>query len=173
MSEQRATFRVRSIACLLTFPNYIVPLDSYDEYREEHDIVVSTYVIESHQNGQGHTHIVLLGRNKTLFDLGEIEQKFGRHPNIKRLTREADAYRAMAYSCKEKIAEVLVGPGYVRHVACEQICGHVWQYAMNARGARQRRLLEQHKRMRAEWFPSGGEHERYMPTYKVSPQIFN
>lgn len=171
-ASEREYFRSFTKGVLLTFPNYIVPLAEFTKFCEDHDMGVGTHVVEPHLTGHGHTHIVLMSKQLQMFHLQEIVETFGRHPNLKKLKDDNNVYRTIAYCAKHTTPYVWIGTGYSRSCSYEQILGHVWQYANNARGERRRKLFAQHKRLRQDWFPFDENDYSNRPVVDENPNQF-
>jgi len=156
----RFTFRVRSIAALLTFDDYVVPQDNYHSYLVENDLSIGSYTIEKHRNGKDHTHIVLVSEEPTLFAAEAFHKAFGKYPHIRRLRNIDDAYRAIAYTSKHRTAQLVVKAPYNEQDVKRYILGHVFTYASRAKTqAKLAPLMEQYKRLQEEWLPPQPEEE--------------
>jgi len=168
-SSERFTFRVKSVAVLLTFRDCVVPHDKYVSYCLANDISISSYVIEKHRSGNEHTHIVLVSAYPRLYECGYFHGEFGNYPNMKRLRTTNDAYKAIAYCSKEKTAELMVQPPFSDKVTKDYILGHVWDYAMRSRTKdTTATLMAQYKRMKDEWLPANYQADPYDSSNVVS-----
>lgn len=169
MSSERYTFRVKSIAVLITFDDFIVPQDKYQSYLIKNDISIGSYTIEKHRDGKDHTHIVLVSAEPMVYECDTFHGEFGKYPHLKRLRSTDDAYKAIAYCSKQKTAQLMVSKPFSETATKEYILGHIWTYALRARTARTRGpLMAQYKRMQDEWFPTGPPSNPYNSSNVVS-----
>jgi len=167
--SERYIFRVKSIAVLLTFRDFVVAHDKYISYCIANDISIASYVIEPHQSGNEHTHIVLLTVRPKLYEAYDLHAAFGHYPNVKRLRSTDDAYKAIAYCSKQTTASLTVWGPFSESATKDYILGHVWAYAIKARTKAAREpLMAQYKRMKEEWFPVSVGYDPYNSALVVS-----
>lgn len=154
--QSRFTFRTRAVAALLTFDDFIVPEDKYNNYISSNDIAIASYVVEQHADKKDHTHVIIVGHLPITFEAEFFHGEFGKYPNIKRLRHLDDAYRAMAYCCKQSMIQLTVHAPYSKGQVTEYVLAHVWKYAMQAKARRMKtKLMNQYKMMKHAWFPVG------------------
>lgn len=170
--ERATVFRASRIGIMLTFCNVAIPYNQFESWCEANAYGCASHVVEQHMNGKDHTHIVVMCPQPTMFDLAEIEQAFGYHPNMKKLSTADDVYQAMSYCCKTSTIQLWTGEGYRQQPIYEQILGCCWRYANNARGPAQRRLLSQYNRLRQTWMRTQEEGASQDPVCSEDPDAY-
>lgn len=169
---ERRLFRTTRMGVMLTFSNVEIPYNKFESWCIANGYGFASHVVEHHMNGIKHTHIVAMRMPPITFDLAEIEQAFGHHPNMKSLATQNDIYQSMAYCCKDREIQLWVSQGYSKSSIHEQILGCVWRYANKARGPAQRRLLSQYKRLRLTWMKTQEEGASQDPVCSEDPDAF-
>lgn len=116
------------------------------------------YVVEDHQNGSGHTHIVYMAKEERLWTVKEQMDEFpAEHPNLKRLRKSDDIYRAMAYCGKQYIPNLWCNSGVRPRHIYTHVVSALWDYALKAHSPEYRRkFLAQYQNLNKVWLGAVG-----------------
>lgn len=173
VSSTKKVFRFSSIGCHATYSQTVVSPRHIEKFALQHRMKAVVYVIETHANGDPHTHIVWYAYEKTLWG-SDLLDEVADGVHLTRLRTERDVLVCMSYLCKEFTPTVWTNPNMPPCKIKEQILDAIWVRNHNPRYPGQASLVyeEAYARCRRAWLPTEEEGASQDPVCSEDPDKY-